>query len=245
MTGNPATVFGRLFAGRRPAAAADDGRVAGGWTLDDVEAAFIYQAPRPVAGDGHLFEVPCPVDATLRIARRKDGELAIADGTQGRGPLTPKKMEQFVHLTPRDRWRHPDRPLVQCSTPYRFVADEPVHMSQLPPYLARQEPPWPGTLICGRLPIDVWPRLMMWAFEWHEPAKPLVLRRGSPWFYVRFETADPTRACRMVAAERTPEYIAYCRGLDGVPNYVNRTFTLFATARSRRPRRLLVERDGA
>ena len=60
-------------------------------------------------------------------------------------------------------------------------------------------------LIGGRLPIHIWPRQMMWAFEWFEPSKPLTLRRGEPWFYVRFETFDPTRPVRLFEAEMTPE----------------------------------------
>jgi hypothetical protein len=102
--------------------------------------------------------------------------------------------------------------------------------------------PWPGLMIGGRFPIDVWPRHLMWAFEWHDLDRELVLTRGAPWFYAMFETADPSRHVRLVEAERTAELKAYMAGLKGVTNYVNRTFSLFATARARRPRKLLVRK---
>src|SRR5215213_2111521 len=80
---------------------------------------------------------------------------------------------------------------------------------------------------------------LMWAFEWHDPKQDLVLKRGEPWFYVRFETEDPSRPVKLVEAERTPEVKEYLGGLSAVANYVNRTFSLFSTARERRPKTLL------
>ena len=79
----------------------------------------------------------------------------------------------------------------------------------------------------------------MWAFEWHDPTKDLVLKRGDPWFVVRFETMDPGRKTRLVRAELTPELDGYLLGLEGVSNYIRGTFNLFDVARSRCPSKLL------
>lgn len=76
---------------------------------------------------------------------------------------------------------------MQILTPYVFLADEPVYLTQLPPFAHYREPQLPGTLIGGRVPIHIWPRRMMWAFEWYDTSKPIVLTRGEPWFYLRFE----------------------------------------------------------
>jgi hypothetical protein len=127
------------------------------------------------------------------------------------------------------------------STPYRFIADEPVWLNQHPPYHHYRDPPWPGLLIGGRFPIDVWPRALMWAFEWWDPSKEISIRRGDPWFNVRFETVDPSRSVRLVEAQMTSELKDYCRNLDGVTNYIGQTFSLFAEARARRPEKLLVK----
>jgi len=148
----------------------------------------------------------------------------------------------MVSLIGQKEWRHPKRPIVQLVTPYLFIADEPVYMTQMPPFAHYRSPPLPGVLIGGRLPIHVWPRPMMWAFEWHEPDKELTLRRGEPWFYCRFETEDPSRQIRLVEAEMTPALREYAAGAAAVANYVNRTFSLFATAKQRRPDRLLVQK---
>lgn len=37
-------------------------------------------------------------------------------------------------------------------------------------------------MISGRFPIHIWPRHLMWTFEWHDTSQDLVLTRGQPWF---------------------------------------------------------------
>jgi hypothetical protein len=81
----------------------------------------------------------------------------------------------------------------------------------------------------------------MRAFEWHDTGQDLILKRGEPWFCARFETEDPSRKISLVEAEMTPELQQYLKGMDTVTQYVARTFSLFPTARSRRPKQLLVK----
>jgi hypothetical protein len=233
-----------------------------GWfTLAD-EAGFIWAGPRPakrtpeparspkavrncpaiIDHEARLLEVPCPVDLHLRFGRDKDGRPALVNGAGALSPITTAKLGKLVTLTSEDQWRHPGRPVVQIVTPYRFIADDDVYLNQLPPFHHYRSEPLPGVLIGGRFPIDAWPRPLMWAFEWHEPARDIVLERGEPWFLVRFETTDPKAKPRLVEAELTSDLERFCKGVDAVTNYVNRTFSLLPTARARRPRTLLVER---
>ena len=94
-------------------------------------------------------------------------------------------------------------------------------------------------MVSGRFHVDIWPRHLMWAFEWCDVSTPITLKRGEPWWYVRFDHADPSRAVRMVAAEKTPEVTAYLQAIKGVTNYVNQTFSLMEVAKQWRPERLL------
>jgi len=95
-------------------------------------------------------------------------------------PMRPKGLSHYVILTPEREWRYPDRPTLQIKLPYVFISDAPVYLSQLPPFLHMLNDPWPGTLFGGRFPINIWPRPLMWAFEWHQASKPLILKRGDP-----------------------------------------------------------------
>lgn len=230
-----------------------------GWMIDAEKAGLIWDPPRPylrkmprpmsvksvqvcpaaIDFDARHFVVPCPVDLHLKIklSDREPPQLVNAAGAQS--TVRPKHLNQLVHLISQSEWRDPERPIVQISTPYIFLSDDVAYINQLPPYLDYIEPAWPGVLIAGRFPVHIWPRHLMWAFEWHDTSKDLILKRGDPWFYARFDTDDPTRPVRLVEAEATPEARSYIDSITGVTNYVNRTFSLFERAKARRPKVLL------
>ena len=69
--------------------------------------------------------------------------------------MRANKLADLMHLVNEAEWRHPDRPTVQMRLPYVFVADEPVYLSQVAPFMHYRAEPWPGTLFGGRFPIDV------------------------------------------------------------------------------------------
>jgi hypothetical protein len=85
---------------------------------------------------------------------------------------------------------------------------------------------------------------LLWAFEWFDTSKDLIVKRGDPWFYVMLESANPARQVRLVKAAMSPELKEYLQGIDGVTNYVNQTFSLYSRALERRPQRLLQQTDG-
>ena len=230
-----------------------------GWLLDTDKASLIWEAPRklsrptgrtthakgvsfcPAVNDheARIFEVPCPVDIALRYKPNGD-EPGLINLAGDQSTIRAKHLNQMFVIVNRKEWRDPNRPIIQFGTPYVFLADEPVTINQLPPFYHYNPAPWPGMLIGGRFPIDVWPRGLVWAFEWYDTSKDLILKRGEPWFYASFETLDPNRRIRLVEAEKTPALMEYMDSIKGVTNYVSRTFSLFGTARERRPEKLLV-----
>jgi hypothetical protein len=232
-----------------------------GWLLMAKRTSIIFNAPRPLTRndlppkhaksasycpaildhEARIFEVACAYD--LQLGVRIEGErVAISDLSGDMSAVRSHHMQHVFRVTARKEWRHPDRPILQFTAPYTFVADEPVYVTQMPPFQFYRDPPLPGTVICGRLPVHIWPRPLVWAFEWYDTKKPLILRRGEPWFYLRFETFDPSRPVRIVEAELTPELEAFIDSLTAVTNVVRRTFSLFSTANERRPPKLLVKR---
>ena len=116
---------------------------------------------------------------------------------------------------------------------------EPVYMSQVPAFMHYRAEAMPGTMFGGRFPINLWPRPLMWAFEWHEPEKDIKLSRGEPLFYALFETEPQDRPVQVVEAERTPELDEYLKLISSTVNYVNQTFSLFKSAEERRPATLV------
>ena len=112
-------------------------------------------------------------------------------------------------------------------------------MSQVGAFMHYQKTPLPGTIFGGRFPIHNWPRPLMWAFEWHDTEKDLILKRGEPWFYVQFETLPQDRAVSLVEAENTDELDGYLEHISAAVNYVNQTFSLFREAEKARPGKLI------
>ena len=233
-----------------------------GWVIDpNREASIIWDAPRkltrpegrtshakglsqcPAINDheSRLFEVVCPIDIRLRFFRDNQGNpsMAAIDGDQS--TIRPAQFGQMVMAVHPNEWRHPSRPVIQVMTPLFFISDEPVWLTQLPAFYHLGN--LPGLMLGGRFPIHVWPRELVWAFEWHDTSKDLLIKRGDPWFYLQFETEDPTRHVRLVEAELTAPLREYTNSIRGVTNYVNRTFSLFPAAKARRPAKLLTPRQ--
>jgi hypothetical protein len=234
-----------------------------GWIIDAEKAGFIWAEPTRVRTEesdqthakslrvcpamldheARLFEVACPIDLRVKLARDDKGQLTLVNVSGDQSSVRSKHLGQMLVLTPQKEWRKKDRPVIQIVTPYLFLADEPIYMTQLPAFNHYHPNPLPGVLVGGRFPIDVWPRHLMWAMEWHDTSRELVLKRGEPWFYVRFEAHDPSRPIKLVEAEMTPALSEYLKGVSAVTNYVNRTFSLFKTARERRPKSLLTRKE--
>ena len=226
-----------------------------GWLLTDPKGGIVFDPPERVRStemskthaksasrcpavinlESRYFVVKCPFDLNLALVRDKDGKPGLKNLAGDASPVRAKKLGQHLHVTAEKEWRYPDRPTIQLSLPYLFLADEPVYMSQVPAFMHYRAEPMPGTMFGGRFPINLWPRPLMWAFEWHDVRKPLKIARGEPLFYCLFETTPQDRAVQMIEAVRTPELTEYLDLVSGAVNYVNQTFSLFKQAEERRP----------
>ena len=201
------------------------------------------RCPAVVQMESRYFMVKCPFDLQIGFGRDDKGKPHLVNRLGVASPVRGSKLNEILTLVNEVEWRYPDRPTVQMVLPYVFIADEVVYMTQLAPFAHYLPNPWPGTIFGGRFPINVWPRQIMWAFEWHEPQKDLVLRRGDPLFYVQFEHDGPDRPVQVVEAEKTPELLSFMEHVGGAVNYVNQTFSLFRAAEAARPARLLKAKD--
>lgn len=234
-----------------------------GWFLSEgTDAPIIYDAPERLKSatenrthaksasrcpavinmESRYFVVNCPVDINIGFRRDDKGKPTLVNRSGTKSPIRAGKLGKMLHLTAESEWRFPNRPMLQLKLPYFFIADEPVYVTQLSCFAHYRKIPLPGTIFGGRFPIHVWPRPLMWAFEWHEPEKDLVLRRGDPLFYVQFEGEGPDRPIQMVKAEHTPELREYLSAIGGAVNYVNQTFSLFKAADEIRPSKLLTKK---
>lgn len=235
------------------------GPVQVGWFLSDKKGGIIYDAPERVRSvemnrehaksasrcpavinmESRYFMVKCPFDIHIGFARDDKGKPVLRNLAGTQSSIRASKLGEKLHLTPEVEWRTNGIPTIQLSLPYVFISDEPVFTSQVSPFMHYNKDPLPGTIFGGRFPINVWPRPLMWAFEWHEPEKPIKIKRGDPLFYMSFETQSPERPISVTETELTPQLQDYMDLISGAVNYVNQTFSLFEAAEARRPETLL------
>lgn len=247
------------FEDTREASGKRSGPVTVGWFLNERKASIIYAPPERVRSvdlnrkhaksasrcpavinlESRYFLVRCPFDINIGFIRDDKGKPALRNLSGEASTVRASKLGEKLHLTSEAEWRHPDVPTIQLALPYVFIADEPVYISQVSPFMHYLKEPLPGTIFGGRFPINVWPRPLMWAFEWHDPSRPIKINRGDPLFYVGFETMPQDRSVAMVEAQVTPELEAYLEMIAGAVNYVNQTFSLFEAAEARRPETLV------
>jgi len=231
-----------------------------GWSLLDFPATVIWNDPLPYAYKGSVgkdqtnapassqegaryFVITCPMDLHLRFAVDNNGRPVVQNIDGERSSVRDYFFNQMIQMTAPNEWRHPERPMLQIMTPYIFMADSPVYINQYPPFMDYVQPRLPGLLIDGRFPIDIWPRQLQWAFEWYDLKGEINIKRGDPWFYVYFETPDPCVDISLVESEITPEVKKYLNSINGVSNYVRQTYSLFSTARRRRPAKLVFPKE--
>ncbi|MDO9525593.1 MAG: hypothetical protein Q7J57_08645 [Gemmobacter sp.] len=197
------------------------------------------RCPAVIQLESRYFVVKCPFDLNIGFGRDDKGKPHLVNRAGIASPVRANKLNEVLTLVSEVEWRYPDRPTIQMTLPYCFIADETVYLTQLGTFAHYRPDPLPGTIFGGRFPLNIWPRPLMWAFEWHDPSKDIVLRRGEPLFYCQFEGEGPDRPVQVVEAEKTPELTAYMEQISGVVNYVNQTFSLFKAAEAIRPAKLL------
>lgn len=229
-----------------------------GWFLTEDKVALLYEAPYRMRSksntkhaksasrcpailqlESRYFVVNCPFDLHLRFDRDATGQPTLINVLGEASPVRGNKLRELLTLVNEKEWRTPNIPILQLKLPYCFIADEVVYITQLDAFGHYRKHPLPGTIFGGRFPLHIWPRPLMWAFEWHDTTKYLILKRGEPLFYCQFDGFDPSRTVKLVQAEKTPELIQYMEQISGIVNYVNQTFSLFSEAEKMRPAQLL------
>ncbi|MBL37414.1 MAG: hypothetical protein CMP07_03285 [Xanthomonadales bacterium] len=253
-------VWDEYFADEQEARSAESVRgkkrtVTVGWMLQAPKSSVIFSPPKPFSRDdpkpassksiqhcpaaidfdARHFVIPVPINLTLHFVREPNGSLTLKDANGEKSGIRESGLKSMLMVGPQSEWRHPDRPLIQIISPYVFIADEPCFVNQTAPYLHYSPEPRPGVQMGGRFPIHIWPRPVSWAFEWYDVSKPLILKRGEPWFYVRFETENPSARVRLVEQEKTTELEEYINSIADVSKYVNQTYSLFSEAQRNRP----------
>jgi len=122
-----------------------------GWLLDTDASQIVYFPPERLRSaevnrnhaksasrcpavlnlESRYVVIRAPFDLHLAFERETSGEPVLRNCLGDKSPVRRSKLKQLVSMTPEPEWRAPDRPIVQLSLPYLFLADEPVYLFKL------------------------------------------------------------------------------------------------------------------
>ena len=232
-----------------------------GWYIEEAQGKFVFPKPMPLfksrnsaLSNRAVQSCPAvnelerdyivlknPFNIRLRCLKRGDSyDLHVVEqGTR----IDDDLISHFVFLMEPKIWRNINFPVIQIKIPYFFICDEPCYMTQLAPYMSKNFLKWPGLFIAGRIPINVWPRILNWAFEWTNLDEDLTLKRGDDLCYLYFETENLRTKPNLFEIENTSKLQEYRRGIAATPKFMSNTFSLFETALERRPKKTFGEKN--
>ena len=139
--------------------------------MDSVKNAFVIRAP---IGFTLYFE---GIDDNGNPLVRRDPSSEMRN----------EVFNEFIDIKPKEAGSKQDGPLLQLTSGVGFTANEPVIMETFPPFL-EYRPDFPAINTVVKYNIYNWLRGLPVGVLWKDLTKPIVVKRGDPLCYVRFET---------------------------------------------------------
>jgi hypothetical protein len=234
-----------------------------GWRNSSPQAALAFFPPEPLnqteaAGlstlfpehtpgsdlASRIFVIRCPFNIRTRVGRMPNGQIGFQRIAEP-GSITENAFRGLVTPIEPTAQRAKDTPTCQISMNLVMISDEPCSMQLMPPFLSPGFRDWPGSLVCGRFPLQNWPRPLNAALEWHDKKRDWILKRGDPLAYVMAIYDDPCVRPKIVEAGMTPALKRHLLRIDDVSTYGRNVGPMFIAAEQARPARLLVPKDKA
>jgi|APCry1669189733_1035249.scaffolds.fasta_scaffold12316_1 hypothetical protein len=226
-----------------------DTRIPGNWGNPEPFARNLPKAttsksvqvcPAAVDFDARYYVLKCPIDLHIHLVTDHINKTYRVEFIQEQQISTANEfLKHCIKILPISEWKHPDRPVLQILTPYTFLSDDCVYINQSPPFMDYFFERLPGLIFSKRFPIHLWPAQLTWTFEWQDVSQPISIKQGTPWFYVHFESSDPSRRARLVDASLTESVKKYIYSLTDLPIPSHVTDADFQKAIKRKPPELL------
>jgi len=229
-----------------------------GWRNSSPQAALAYFAPEPLdkteAAElsplfsmytqdsnfaSRVFVVRSPFNMRIRLGRGQNGQMAFTNIAEP-GGLTENAFRGLVTPILTSAQRDTDTPACQVALNLVLISDEPCSLQLMPPFLSPEFRNWPGSLVCGRFPLQNWPRPLNAVLEWHDKKSDWVVKRGEPLVYLMPIYDDQSVYPKIVEADITPSLKRHLNRINDVASYGRNVGPMFDEAERMRPTKLLV-----
>lgn len=202
-------------------------------TSRDGKSHFSCPAVRAIS-EGY-FVIKSPFSLQLRF--RKVGEEIHVVPIFPFTSLSERLLRDLLVLEPVDTWRSLRFPILQLPSPYLFLADTPMYIEQVHPFLSESSC-FNWRLIPGKFDIYAWQRPLNWAVEWDIDGGDLVIRTGEPLYFVRFCREDNAvlkapDLVHMKYTEDVAERVRMAAGVTGFRRGLNGVMKKAATTRGK------------
>ena len=103
--------------------------------LNRTHAKSASRCPAVIGLESRYVMVRCPFDMHIGFVRDDKGKPVLRNLMGSKSPVRSAKLNQLLSITCVSEWRFSGWPPVQLKLPCMFVSDEPVYLSQVPPFL--------------------------------------------------------------------------------------------------------------
>lgn len=232
-----------------------------GWRTSSPQAALAFLPPEPMAESAaaalsplfathaagadparRMIVVRASYNVRIRYQPVPKGQIPRFALVPEPGSISQNGFKGLVTPIMPDAQRAVEVPACQISLNLIMVSDVPCRLQLMPPYLSPGFRDWPGSLVCGRFPLENWPRSLNAILEWQDLERDWVLRRGEPLVYLLALYDDPSVVPRLVEAASHRGLERQMKAIDAVSEVARNVGPMFEEAERRRPPHLLVEK---
>ena len=146
----------------------------------------------------NTYLIKAPIDITLNISNSMINCLQGLPADYLNMIVTNRFKEGDLHFTSSLAWF------------YTFYSKESVMIEVIPPTWHKNSFQNNINLITATFDISKWVRPLEFAFEVIDDTKPLVIKRGDPLYYIRFNTLDKVKLIKQEPTKELENLISMC-----------------------------------
>lgn len=136
--------------------------------------------------------IKAPYTYHLKNSFLENGESSVT--LLPRSSFRNDVFDKIVIIEPKSAWNRKNTPVIQFQLYLTFwTKEKDIEIEAFPAFMSHKLNKQPLVSIYGSYPISDWMRPLNFAFDWVEPDKEILIERGDPLLYVKFNKKLPLK----------------------------------------------------
>jgi len=154
----------------------------------------------------NAYVIKSPINLHLKFNKWEDGNPLI--DLLPDSSVQDSHFENIVKIHNKEDFSNPKIPLIQLLLDFVFVTDtKKLHMESLPPFLEYRPDSYPVRYTSYQFDIYDWVRPAQVGLEWMDINKDIIIKRGDPIMYIRFNSKEEIKLIHIERTDRLTEEI--------------------------------------